>query len=69
MKLSARNQLLPVLNLNALYQLNGLGHSLDQSEAVISTLPSRSESVRVPCERQKAQAHERSGMSSGARDS
>lgn len=34
--LTARNQLLPVLNLNALYQLNGLGHDLDTSEAVMT---------------------------------
>ena len=34
--LIARNQLLPVLNLNMLYQLNGLGHHLDQSEAVMT---------------------------------
>ena len=32
--LLARNQLLPQLNLNALYQFNGLGHQLDSSEAV-----------------------------------
>jgi outer membrane protein TolC len=34
--LVVRNQLLPVLNLNALYQLNGLGHELDQAEAVMT---------------------------------
>jgi outer membrane protein TolC len=34
--LSSRNQLLPVLNLNALYQLNGLGHHLDQAESVMT---------------------------------
>jgi outer membrane protein TolC len=34
--LIARNQLLPQLNFNALYQLNGLGHTLDQSEAVMT---------------------------------
>ncbi len=34
--LLARNQLLPQLNLNALYQFNGLGHQLDGSEAVSS---------------------------------
>jgi outer membrane protein TolC len=34
--LVARNQLLPQLNLNALYQLNGLGHSLDESYAVMT---------------------------------
>ncbi|MDB5349759.1 MAG: outer membrane protein [Planctomycetota bacterium] len=34
--LIARNQLLPVLNLDALYQLNGLGHHLDQAEAVMT---------------------------------
>jgi outer membrane protein TolC len=34
--LIARNQLLPVLNLNALYQLNGLGHTLDTSEGVMT---------------------------------
>jgi outer membrane protein TolC len=40
--LVARNQLLPVLNLSALYQFNGLGRTLDQSEAVMtgSTLTS-----------------------------
>ncbi len=32
--LIARNQLLPVLNLDMLYQLNGLGRHLDQAEAV-----------------------------------
>ena len=32
--LLARNQLLPQLNLNALYQFNGLGHQLDGAEAV-----------------------------------
>jgi outer membrane protein TolC len=32
--LLARNQLLPQLNLNALYQFNGLGHHLDQAESV-----------------------------------
>ena len=32
--LSARNQLLPVLNLDALYQFNGLGENLDSAEAV-----------------------------------
>ncbi len=34
--LVSRNQLLPQLNLNALYQFNGLGHSLDSSEAVMT---------------------------------
>jgi outer membrane protein TolC len=34
--LQVRNQLLPQLNLNALYQLNGLGHTLDNSEAVMT---------------------------------
>jgi outer membrane protein TolC len=34
--LIARNQLLPVLNMNALYQLNGLGHDLDQSLGVMT---------------------------------
>src|SRR3954451_20795982 len=34
--LVSRNQLLPQLNLNALYQFNGLGHTLDQSEAVMT---------------------------------
>src|SRR3954452_6671340 len=34
--LIARNQLLPVLNFNALYQLNGLGHTLDTAEAVMT---------------------------------
>jgi outer membrane protein TolC len=34
--LVSRNQLLPQLNLNALYQFNGLGHSLDTSEAVMT---------------------------------
>ncbi len=34
--LVARNQLLPQLNLNALYQFNGLGHSLDTAEAVMT---------------------------------
>jgi hypothetical protein len=34
--LVSRNQLLPQLNLNALYQFNGLGHTLDQAEAVMT---------------------------------
>ncbi len=34
--LVARNQLLPVLNFNMLYQFNGLGHHLDQAEAVMT---------------------------------
>jgi outer membrane protein TolC len=34
--LIARNQLLPVLNFNALYQFNGLGHHLDQAERVLT---------------------------------
>lgn len=34
--LVARNQLLPVLNLNALYQLNGLGNHLDGAEGVMT---------------------------------
>jgi outer membrane protein TolC len=34
--LIARNQLLPVLNLNALYQFNGLGQNLDRAEAVMT---------------------------------
>jgi outer membrane protein TolC len=34
--LLARNQLLPQLNLNALYQLNGLGHQLDGAEGVMA---------------------------------
>jgi outer membrane protein TolC len=34
--LQARNQLLPVLNFNTLYQFNGLGQHLDQSEAVMT---------------------------------
>jgi outer membrane protein TolC len=34
--LVARNQLLPVLNFDALYQFNGLGHTLDQSLAVMT---------------------------------
>ncbi len=32
--LVARNQLLPQLNLDALYQFNGFGHTLDRAEAV-----------------------------------
>lgn len=34
--LIARNQLLPQLNLNLLYQLNGLGQQLDNAEAVMT---------------------------------
>src|SRR5207248_11291051 len=34
--LISRNQLLPVLNFNALYQFNGLGHELDSAEAVMT---------------------------------
>jgi outer membrane protein TolC len=34
--LIARNQLLPLLSLNALYQLNGLGHQLDSAYAVMT---------------------------------
>jgi outer membrane protein TolC len=34
--LIARNQLLPQLNLNVLYQLNGLGQQLDNAEAVMT---------------------------------
>jgi outer membrane protein TolC len=34
--LLARNQLLPVLNLSALYQFNGLGHGLDKAEGVMT---------------------------------
>jgi len=34
--LIARNQLLPVLNLDGLYQLNGLGRHLDQAESVMT---------------------------------
>ena len=34
--LIARNQLLPQLNLQTLYQLNGLGHQLDQAEGVMT---------------------------------
>ena len=34
--LIARNQLLPQLNLNALYQFNGLGRDLDTAEAVMT---------------------------------
>ena len=34
--LLSRNQLLPQLNLNALYQFNGLGNNLDDAEAVAS---------------------------------
>ena len=34
--LVARNQLLPQLNLNVLYQLNGLGQQLDSAEAVMT---------------------------------
>jgi len=34
--LIARNQLLPQLNLNALYQLNGLGQQLDSAEAIMT---------------------------------
>lgn len=34
--LVARNQLLPVLNLDALYQFNGLGQSLDTASAVMT---------------------------------
>jgi len=34
--LVARNQLLPQLNLNLLYQLNGLGQQLDNAEAVMT---------------------------------
>jgi outer membrane protein TolC len=32
----ARNQLLPQLNFNSLYQLNGFGHHLDEAEAVMT---------------------------------
>ena len=35
----ARNQLLPQLNFNALYQFNGLGHQLDQAESVMTGKP------------------------------
>src|SRR5262249_24581845 len=34
--LIARNQLLPVLNFDALYQFNGLGRHLDQAEKVMT---------------------------------
>jgi outer membrane protein TolC len=34
--LIARNQLLPQLNFNALYQLNGLGQQLDSAEAIMT---------------------------------
>jgi hypothetical protein len=34
--LITRNQLLPQLNLNALYQFNGLGSTIDQAEAVMT---------------------------------
>jgi outer membrane protein TolC len=34
--LGARNQLLPVLNLDLLYQFNGLGRHLDEAEAVMT---------------------------------
>ena len=34
--LIARNQLLPQLNFNALYQFNGLGQQLDSAEAVMT---------------------------------
>ncbi len=37
--LVSRNQLLPQLSLNAQYQLNGLGKTLDQSEAVLTGKP------------------------------
>jgi outer membrane protein TolC len=37
--LLARNQLLPQLNFNSLYQFNGLGHHLDQAEAVLTGKP------------------------------
>ena len=45
--LVARNQLLPQLNLNALYQLNGLGQRLDQSEAVMTGTPLRGIDPRI----------------------
>ena len=34
--LVSRNQLLPQLSFNSLYQLNGLGHTLDQAESVMT---------------------------------
>ena len=37
--LIARNQLLPQLNLTALYQLSGLGHTLDGAEATMTGKP------------------------------
>jgi len=37
--LVSRNQLLPQLNFNALYQFNGLGHNLDTAEAVMTGRP------------------------------
>src|SRR3954451_9121780 len=37
--LISRNQLLPQLNFNALYQFNGLGASLDQAESVMTGKP------------------------------
>ena len=62
--LLARNQLLPQLNLNALYQFNGLGHQLDQSEAVssgagltvldpIRSLKGHNAGVNVPAQTQR----------------
>jgi outer membrane protein TolC len=45
--LIARNQLLPQLNLNTLYQLNGLGHTLDQSEGVMTGAPLKAIDPRI----------------------
>jgi outer membrane protein TolC len=45
--LVARNQLLPQLNLQTLYQLNGLGHQLDQSEGVMTGAPLKAIDPRI----------------------
>src|SRR6185312_12908269 len=45
--LIARNQLLPQLNLNALYQFNGLGQNLDQSLAVMTGASLKSIDPRI----------------------
>jgi outer membrane protein TolC len=60
--LIARNQLLPQLNFNALYQLNGLGQQLDSAEAVMTGAALKALNPVIANEQSRAGLQSQPGM-------
>ena len=60
--LIARNQLLPQLNFNTLYQLNGLGAQLDQAEAVMTGASLKAIDPRISLQQRAAGLNSNPGL-------